>query len=242
MNQKNVAIMMRGKCSLINLSRFPQLNMNDVSPKYGTVSTNVHAQPHFTKYTLKILSDREKYDFGNGAKSPIADITNKLPKYNATFKFTSKKMTFLHKWSTISTITSRTDVGGATGRVPFVSPRCTLHVGRKFMFVELLFIGFRFVAMSICWKISLQFVTVLCVISMKKNMNLIYLASIGIHWFFLKEKKLPRFTKLPKLAESHFPWFFVCVVLTIFTAESKLKCHHDNCIICQTWQWWIILM
>lgn len=106
LNQKTVAIAMRGKCSRIMRSRLPQHNVNDVSTEKGTLSTNVQAQPHFTKYKLNKLSDLAKYVRGYGAKSPINDTKNKLPRYRATFKFVSKKIIFLHMCSTVMSNTS----------------------------------------------------------------------------------------------------------------------------------------
>lgn len=152
LNQNTVAITKRGKCSRNIFSRFPQHNMNEVSTEYGTLIINVHAQPHFTKYKLNKLSERAKYVRGYGAKSPINDTKNKLPRYNTTFKFVSKKMIFLHMCNTTMSNTSFMVAGSAVGRVPLVSPRCGSNpLGRKFIFVELA-AGFRFVA--ICKKIS----------------------------------------------------------------------------------------
>ena len=121
----------------MNFCISPQHNINEVKHKYGTVKINVHAQPIFTNTTLNKLSDREKYVFGNGTKSPINDIKNKLPKYRATFKFVSKNIVFLQICRIIIISTSRTDVGVAVGRVPRVSVLgISEPPGRKFIFCD----------------------------------------------------------------------------------------------------------
>lgn len=48
----------------------------------------------------------------------MRETRKRLPRYKATFRFTSKKIDFLQTWSTTMVRISRTVVGVWTGRVP----------------------------------------------------------------------------------------------------------------------------
>ena len=124
----------RAKC-LSKTDRRPQPSVCAVNTTHGTVMVSSHPHPHFTKYWLSALSEREKYVLGIAIKSAMIDITNIAPQYMATFSLVSKSSDFLQTCKNIVTRIRPMELGAAVGRVPPLSS--WLEFGRKFMRLDL---------------------------------------------------------------------------------------------------------